>query len=193
MDLTLTRAMQNAAVKLTAPGLHTRNNCRRVLLISTLLLSRPSAVICIKKHVRSFFEIVIHIPRSRRFAPLLEQSLSSGRQRKPCPGFQSSIVRTANQIARKIRYGKLNTTGYGKTCIGVSPIMHFMDLSHARSHPEQSPLRFAPFDLVEAGIGAQWIKPLWAFQDVGIQRCQVRLHCLREDRESSVHRTWTPI
>ena len=49
----------------------------------------------------------------------------------------------------------------------------------------KSPLCFAPFDLAdEAGIGAQWIKPLWAFQDTGIQRCWVRLHCL--SKESSV-------
>lgn len=49
----------------------------------------------------------------------------------------------------------------------------------------KSPLWFAPFDSADhAGIGAQWIKPLWAFQDVGIQRCWVRLHCL--SKESSV-------
>ena len=46
----------------------------------------------------------------------------------------------------------------------------------------KSPLWFAPFDLADgAGIGAQWIKPLWAFQDVGIQRCWLRLHCLSKD------------
>ena len=46
----------------------------------------------------------------------------------------------------------------------------------------KSPLWFAPFALADkAGIGAQWIKPLWAFQDVGIQRCRVRLHCLSKD------------
>lgn len=46
----------------------------------------------------------------------------------------------------------------------------------------KSPLWFALFDLAgEAGIGAQWIKPLWAFQDAGIQRCRVRLHCLSKD------------
>ena len=46
----------------------------------------------------------------------------------------------------------------------------------------KSPLWFVPFDLADqAGIGTQWIKPLWAFQDVGIQRCWVRLHCLSKD------------
>ena len=46
----------------------------------------------------------------------------------------------------------------------------------------KSPLWFAPFDLADkAGIGARWIIPLWAFQDVGIQQCKVRLHCLRKD------------
>ncbi len=46
----------------------------------------------------------------------------------------------------------------------------------------KSPLWFAPFDVADqAGIGAQWIKPLWAFQDAGIQRCWVRLHCLSKD------------
>ena len=46
----------------------------------------------------------------------------------------------------------------------------------------KSPLWFAPFDLADkAGIGAQWIVPLWAFQDVGIQQCEVRLHCLSKD------------
>ena len=46
----------------------------------------------------------------------------------------------------------------------------------------KSPLWFAPFDLADkAGIGARWIIPLWAFQDVGIQQCEVRLHCLSKD------------
>lgn len=55
----------------------------------------------------------------------------------------------------------------------------------------KSPLRFAPFDLAdEAGIGAQWIKPLWAFQDVGIQRCQVRLHCLSKDSSVLEVESW---
>ena len=46
----------------------------------------------------------------------------------------------------------------------------------------KSPLWFAPFDLADkAGIGARWIIPLWAFQDVGIQQCKVRLHCLSKD------------
>ena len=55
----------------------------------------------------------------------------------------------------------------------------------------KSPLRFAPFDLAdETGIGAQWIKPLWAFQDVGIQRCQVRLHCLSKDSSVLEVESW---
>ena len=46
----------------------------------------------------------------------------------------------------------------------------------------KSPLWFAPFDLADkVGIGARWIIPLWAFQDVGIQECKVRLHCLSKD------------
>ena len=46
----------------------------------------------------------------------------------------------------------------------------------------KSPLWFTPFELADqGGIGAQWIKPLWAFQDAGIQRCWVRLHCLSKD------------
>ena len=46
----------------------------------------------------------------------------------------------------------------------------------------KSPLWFAPFDLADkAGIGARWIIPLWAFQDVGIQQCKLRLHCLSKD------------
>ena len=42
----------------------------------------------------------------------------------------------------------------------------------------------------EAGIGAQWIKPLWAFQDVGIQRCWVRLHCLSKDSSVLEVESW---
>lgn len=55
----------------------------------------------------------------------------------------------------------------------------------------KSPLQFAPFDLADkAGIGAQWIKPLWAFQDVGIQRCRVRLHCLSKDSSVLEVESW---
>ena len=55
----------------------------------------------------------------------------------------------------------------------------------------KSPLWFAPFDLADkAGIGAQWIKPLWAFQDVGIQRCWVRLHCLSKDSSVLEVESW---
>ncbi|CAD6585808.1 MAG: hypothetical protein ASARMPREDX12_002949 [Alectoria sarmentosa] len=55
----------------------------------------------------------------------------------------------------------------------------------------KSPLWFAPFDLADkAGIGAQWIKPLWAFQDVGIQRCWVRLHCLSKDSSILEVESW---
>ena len=55
----------------------------------------------------------------------------------------------------------------------------------------KSPLWFAPFDLAgEAGIGAQWIKPLWAFQDVGIQRCWVRLHCLSKEESILEVESW---
>ena len=46
----------------------------------------------------------------------------------------------------------------------------------------KTPVIFAPFDLAdEAGLGAQWIKPLWAFQDAGIRRCWARLRCLGKD------------
>lgn len=55
----------------------------------------------------------------------------------------------------------------------------------------KSPLWFAPFDLADkAGIGAQWIKPLWAFQDVGIQRCWVHLHCLSKDSSVLEVESW---
>lgn len=55
----------------------------------------------------------------------------------------------------------------------------------------KSPLCFAPFDLADkAGIGAQWIKPLWAFQDIGIQRCWVRLHCLSKDSSVLEVESW---
>ena len=55
----------------------------------------------------------------------------------------------------------------------------------------KSPLCFAPFDLLnKAGIGAQWIKPLWAFQDAGIQRCWVRLHCLSKDSSVLEVESW---
>ena len=55
----------------------------------------------------------------------------------------------------------------------------------------KSPLWFAPFDLAgEAGIGAQWIKPLWAFQDVGVQRCWVRLNCLSKDSSVLEVESW---
>lgn len=55
----------------------------------------------------------------------------------------------------------------------------------------KSPLCFAPFDLAnKAGIGAQWIKPLWAFQDAGIQRCWVRLHCLSKDSSVLEVESW---
>ena len=55
----------------------------------------------------------------------------------------------------------------------------------------KSPLLFAPFDVADkAGIGAQWIKPLWAFQDVGIQRCWVRLRCLSKDSSVLEVESW---
>ncbi|KAL9134392.1 MAG: hypothetical protein Q9175_004431 [Cornicularia normoerica] len=55
----------------------------------------------------------------------------------------------------------------------------------------KSPLWFAPFDIIdEAGIGAKWIRPLWAFQDVGIQRCWVRLHCLSKDSSVLEVESW---
>lgn len=55
----------------------------------------------------------------------------------------------------------------------------------------KSPLWFAPFDLADqAGIGAQWIKPLWAFQDVNIRRCWVRLHCLSKDSSVLEVESW---
>lgn len=55
----------------------------------------------------------------------------------------------------------------------------------------KSPLWFAPFDLADkAGIGARWIKPLWAFQDVGIQRCWLRLHCLSKDSSVLEVESW---
>ena len=55
----------------------------------------------------------------------------------------------------------------------------------------KSPLWFASFDLADgAGIGAQWIKPLRAFQDAGIQRCWVRLHCLSKDSSVLEVESW---
>ena len=42
----------------------------------------------------------------------------------------------------------------------------------------KSPISFARFDCIEdSDIGAQWIRPLWAFQDVGIKRCRVKIIC----------------
>ena len=45
----------------------------------------------------------------------------------------------------------------------------------------KSPISFPSFDQVEtADLGAHWIKPLWAFQDVGIQKCSARINCLSQ-------------
>ena len=42
----------------------------------------------------------------------------------------------------------------------------------------KSPVSFASFDQVHvAPMGTQWIRPLWAFQDAGIQRCWGHIRC----------------
>ncbi len=45
-----------------------------------------------------------------------------------------------------------------------------------------SPTTFCSLDEAECeGIGAAWIKPLWAFQDIDLQRCWVRIGCDSKD------------
>lgn len=47
----------------------------------------------------------------------------------------------------------------------------------------KSPVSFCAFDDVEAAsLGAQWIRPLCAFQGVNIKRCWARVHCSVKDR-----------
>ena len=42
----------------------------------------------------------------------------------------------------------------------------------------KSPMSFVPFDSVDPlDLGAQWIRPLWAFQDAGIKHCWGRIWC----------------
>lgn len=49
----------------------------------------------------------------------------------------------------------------------------------------KSPVSFAPFDKANTtDLGTQWIKPLWAFQDAGIERLWGRIRCTT--KESSV-------
>ena len=45
-----------------------------------------------------------------------------------------------------------------------------------------SPIMFCSLDeAASRGIGAGWMRPLWAFQDINIQRCWVRLRCPSKD------------
>ena len=45
----------------------------------------------------------------------------------------------------------------------------------------KSPVSFSSFDQVEAAdLGAHWIKPLWAFQDIGIKKCGARVRCISQ-------------
>ena len=55
----------------------------------------------------------------------------------------------------------------------------------------KSPVSFCAFDDVEiAGIGAQWVRPLRAFQDVGIKRCLLRVHCPVKERSVLKVESW---
>ncbi|MCJ1459867.1 hypothetical protein MMC28_010246 [Mycoblastus sanguinarius] len=55
----------------------------------------------------------------------------------------------------------------------------------------KSPVTFASFDQVdEAGFGAQWIKPLWAFQDADIERCWCRLRCVGKEETILEVESW---
>lgn len=55
----------------------------------------------------------------------------------------------------------------------------------------KSPISFVPFDEAgEEGLGAQWIKPLWAFQDVGIERCWGRIRCSSKARSVLEVESW---
>ncbi|KAK0516325.1 hypothetical protein JMJ35_000928 [Cladonia borealis] len=45
-----------------------------------------------------------------------------------------------------------------------------------------APTTFCTLDEAEfEGIGARWIRPLWAFQDIGLQRCWARLRCASKE------------
>jgi len=55
----------------------------------------------------------------------------------------------------------------------------------------KSPVSFCAFDDVEiAGIGALWVRPLRAFQDVGIKRCWLRVHCPVKERSVLEVESW---
>jgi len=45
----------------------------------------------------------------------------------------------------------------------------------------KSPWAFSKFDEVEpTDLGTRWIRPLWAFQDAGIERCWGRIQCISQ-------------
>ncbi len=55
----------------------------------------------------------------------------------------------------------------------------------------KSPVSFCAFDDVEdSGLGAQWIRPLRAFQYIGIERCWARVHCSVKDRSVLEWASW---
>lgn len=56
----------------------------------------------------------------------------------------------------------------------------------------KSPVSFCGFDEIEAaGIGAQWIRPLRAFQYIGIKRCSARVHCSVKERSVLEWGSWS--
>ena len=55
----------------------------------------------------------------------------------------------------------------------------------------KSPMSFAPFDCVDPfDLGAQWIRPLWAFQDVGIKHCWGRIWCASQSNAVLEVESW---
>ena len=45
-----------------------------------------------------------------------------------------------------------------------------------------SPISFTSFDgAINGDLGTRWIRPLWAFQDAGIQRCWARIRCATKE------------
>ena len=54
-----------------------------------------------------------------------------------------------------------------------------------------SPTTFCSLDEAEfEGIGAAWMKPFWAFQDIDLQRCWARIHCPSKDNSVLEVESW---
>ena len=54
-----------------------------------------------------------------------------------------------------------------------------------------SPTTFCSLDEAEfEGIGAAWIKPLWAFQDINLERCWARILCPSEENSVLEVESW---